>query len=272
MCDRRLSLRAAIAIIMTLPLWAMAQAPAQPTPHRRAADPAVVLTLKAHRWTVQSATDAAGKPIGALTVPGQAMVLLFDGPLFGVEGGCNRMNSNWRINPQGQLLVGRLASTMKACPRPLMHADAAMSELLAQPLQLELQPGATPPSLRLVASANETLVLVGQPTLQSQYGEATRIFLEVAAQTVPCPPPAAAGAECLQARERRFDAKGLPDGQPGPWRPMVERIEGYTHVPGVRTVLRIDRYSPSQGTQAAAGGASGLYVLDMMVESEVVSK
>jgi heat shock protein HslJ len=253
-------------LALAAPALAMtADPPAQPAPQRRAADPALVRTLQAHRWTLQSAIDAAGQPTGALTLPGQAFVMRFDGARISVQGGCNQMNGGWRISPQGQLMVGRLAATMKACDAPLMQADSALSTPLAQQLDMQLQAGATP-TLRLVSPSRETLTLVGQPTPESLYGKATRIFLEVAAQTAPCQPGAGAPTQCLRVRERRFDKQGLRIDPPGPWR-KYERIDGYTHTPGVRNVLRINRYTR---TQVPADASAYVYVLDMVVESELV--
>ena len=225
-------------------------------------------SLQSNVWTLQSATEASGQPIDGLIVPGQAFTMRFDGARVSVQGGCNTMNGSWRLSPQGQLMIGRLAATMKACEAPLMKADAALSAVLAQHLQVELQPGPAP-SLRLVSPSRQTLALTGQPTPESLYGAATRIFLEVAAQTVPCQPGAGAPTQCLQVRERRFDKQGLRIEPPGEWRAFYGGIDGYTHTPGVRNVLRINRYKRSN---VPADASAYVYVLDMVVESETVSK
>jgi hypothetical protein len=70
-------------------------------------------------------------------------------------------------------------------------------------------------------------------------------------------------------RDRRFDAQGLPIEPPGEWRTFYGGIDGYTHTPGVRNVLRIDRYPRKQ---VPADASRYVYVLDMVVESETVSK
>lgn len=86
------------------------------------------------------------------------------------------------------------------------------------------------------------------------------MFLEVAPREVPCDAPVSRGATCLNVRERHYDSHGLKAGEPGPWHALVQTIEGYTHAPGVRNVLRVKRY--------ASGTAVGdVYVLDMVVES-----
>jgi heat shock protein HslJ len=261
------SLPLLMALAVGVPAQA-ADAASQPTPNRRAADPAMVRSLQGHVWTLQSGTEASGQAIEGLMVPGQAFQLRFDGARLAVSGGCNNMTGSWRLSPQGQLMVGRLAATMKACEPALMKADAALSAVLAQHLDAQLQPGSTP-SLRLVSPTRQTLVLNGQPTLESLYGAPTRVFLEVAPQTVPCQPGAGAPAQCLQVRERRFDKQGLRIEPPGEWRTFHASIQGYTHTPGVRNVVRVDRY---QRKQVPSDASRYLYVLDLVVESEVVKQ
>ncbi|MCC6610541.1 MAG: DUF4377 domain-containing protein [Burkholderiales bacterium] len=238
-----------------------------PTPPRRHADAALVRALIDHRWTLQSATDAAGKSIDTLMVPGHPFAMRFEGGRLSVQGACNNMNGGWRLSPRNELHVMGLAATMKACDPPLMEADKALAAALAQPLDARLERG-DPARLLLVTSERQTLSLVGERTPQSLYGKPTRIFLEVAAQTVECR-DGGTRTQCLQVRNRRYDAYGLPIEPPGRWRVFHGDIEGYTHQPGVRTVLRIDRY---ERRPAPAGASRYLYVLDMVVESEIVSR
>jgi len=46
-------------------------------------------------------------------------------------------------------------------------------------------------------------------------------------------------------------------------------VDGFTHTPGVRNVLRIKRF---QRSPVPAGGSSLVYVLDLVVESETVPR
>ena len=247
---------------------AAADAASQPTANRRAADPALVRTLQDHVWTLQSAIRADGQPIEGLIVPGHSFVLRFDGARLNVQGGCNSMIGSWRLNPQGQLMAGRLAGTMKACEPALMNADAALSAVLAQHLDVQIEAG-TAPLLRLQSPTQQTLVLRGEATLQSRYGKPTRIFLEVAPQTVSCQPGAGGPTQCLQVREIRFDEKGLRTGTPGPFGAFYSGIDGFTHQAGVRNVLRVDRYKRDR---VPADASAYIYVLDLVVESEQVAK
>lgn len=251
--------------IGALPVLTMAaDAPSAP---RRAADPALVRALQSNVWTLQSGTEASGQPIAGLAVPGHGFVLRFEGARVAVKGACNQMNGSWRASPQDQLNIGRLASTMRACEEPLMKADTALAAALAQPLDVQWQRGSS--TLALKTPGGQTLTLTGEPTLESRYGKPTRIFLEVDAQTVPCQSGAAAPSQCLRVRERRFDAQGLRIEPPGEWSTFHGAIEGYTHEPGIRNVLRVNRYTRDK---VPADASRYVYVLDLVVESAIVSK
>lgn len=238
-----------------------------PQPPRRNADATLVRTLQAHHWTLQAGSEAGGQAIDGLLVPDHAFVMRFDGARVNVQGGCNAMNGSWRLSPQGQLTIGRLATTMKACEAALMKADEVLASVLAQPLDVLLRAGEQP-SLRLASPSGQTLSFGGQPTMASRYGTPQRIFLEVAAHTVDCV-SGVMPTQCLRVRERKFDANGLRIEPPGEWRNFHGSIEGYTHTPGVRNVLRIDRY---QRNKVPADASRYVYVLDLVVESETVAK
>jgi heat shock protein HslJ len=252
-----------VALASAVPGAAFAQSAAAAS---APAGSAVARNLQNKVWTLQSGSDASGQPISGLSVPGHAFVLRFDARRLAVSGGCNNMSGDWRLDSRGRLAVGRLVSTMKACEPALMAADKALAAVLAQRLAVKLDTAAGQ-TLQLSSAQQQTLLLAGQPTLESLYGAPTRVFLEVAAQTVPCQPGAGAPTQCLQVRERRFDDKGLRIDPPGEWRAFYGSIEGYTHTPGVRNVLRLKRY---QRTQPPADVSSYIHVLDLVVESEVV--
>jgi len=250
-------------------------APAWPQPAQRVlklvapvAEAGVQRTLESHRWTLTAATGAQGQRIDGLPAgTGRPIVFNFAEGRVNIEGGCNRSFGGYQIDADGQLRVGRMASTMIACEPAAMKADAVLSELLAEPVKIELAPGAEP-VLRLVTPANAMLTFKGQMTSEARYGPPTRVFLEVAAQTVVCKNPLSGANACIQVRERRFDAQGLVVGAPGAWQPFYDPIEGYTHQPGVRNVLRLKRFE----RDASAGGPAFVYVLDLVVESETVQR
>ena len=250
-------------------------APSWPQPAPRvlqlvAAKPAaeVLRTLESHRWTLASATGSQGQRIAGLpAAPGDRSSSALPKGRVNIEGGCNRTFGGYKIDGDNRLVLGRMASTMMACEPAAMKVDSTLSELLAAPAKIELAPGAEP-VLRLVTADNATLSFVGRMTPEARYGPPTRIFLEVAAQAVACTNPTNGARTCLQVRERRFDAQGLVVGTPGAWQPFYDPIEGYTHQPGVRNVLRLKRFERG----ASAGGSPFVFVLDLVVESEVVAR
>jgi hypothetical protein len=144
-----------------------------------------------------------------------------------------------------------------------MEHDA--SQRLHGELSFKLQRAGAQPQLNLTTAAGDTLSFTGQPTPETRYGSSgTTEFLEVAPQTVPCASQAMAGKQCLSVRERHYASNGLKAGTPGPWHPLEQPIDGYTHHAGVRNVLRVKRYAIKH---PAAGAPSSAYVLDMVVES-----
>lgn len=245
-------------------------APAWPQPPNRvlmlvstAAEAAIQRTLESHRWTLTAATGAQGQRIEGLPAgAGRPIVFSFAEGRLHVEGGCNRSFGGYQIEGGSRLKVGRMASTMMACEPAAMKIDATLSEILAESPKLELAPGAEP-GLRLVTPANVTLSFKGQMTPEARYGAPTRVFIEVAAQTVACNNPVNGATACIQVRERRFDEQGLVVGTPGAWQPFFDPIEGYTHQPGVSNVLRLKRFERG----ASVGGQRHVYVLDLVVES-----
>lgn len=256
-----------IALILpgAVPAWPQS---AQRVLERVEATPlaSVQSTLESHRWTLSSALGSAGQPLDGLPAGAvRPVVFSFAEGRLNIEGGCNRTFSGYRIDGDNRLVVGRMASTLMACEPAAMKVDATLAKLLAAPTKIKLASG-TEPVLRLVTAADATLSFVGQMTPEARYGPSTRVFLEVAAQTVACTKPSGAGT-CLQVRERRFDEQGLVIGAPGEWQPFHERIEGYAHQPGVRSVLRLKRFERG----AVTSGPPFLYVLDLMIESEVVA-
>ena len=223
--------------------------------------------LESYRWTLASATDAQNRRIAGLPPSkDHPVVLTFSGSRLSIQGPCNRIAGGYQINAQRQLVVNGTASTMMACDPALMQADTALSNVLAQPLQVEMT-GRPAPRLRLTSAANGTLTFTGQATPESLYGAGTTVFLEISAHSVACQNPPSPNTRCLQFRERHYDEKGLVIGTPGEWRPLQENIEGFTHREGQRNVLRVKQFHRAA---PPAGTSSTVYVLDMVVESETV--
>lgn len=228
--------------------------------------------LEAHTWTLVSATDSTNKKLDNLfPATGKPLTLGFVGGRLSITGGCNLRGGAFQINAEGlkdELAVGPMPSTLMACDPALMRADSTLANALAKPVQIHVDKS-EPMKLSLVTDANETLVFTGRPTYESLYGPATQIFLEVASRTKACNHAMMGKKQCIQVRERHYNEKGLQVGKPGKWQLFYDSIEGFEHKEGVRNVLRVKRYTRAN---PPADASSHIYVLDMVVESEIVKR
>lgn len=242
-------------------------APATVAP--QAAKPAGVDTtaLAGYRWVLSSANDSAGKRIDALFPDGsKGLALSFADGDAGVSGGCNRMSGRFEIDAQGRLAIGPMRATMMACAQPLMQADQAVGRLLAQPQRWRIESG-EPPRLLLESDAGST-TWTGEATAETRYGgPGETVFLEVAPQRAACHHPMIPEFRCLRVREIRYDANGVKQSPPGEWQLLYDDIEGFDFHEGERKVLRLKKF---QRKPTPADASSVAYVLDMVVESELV--
>ena len=224
--------------------------------------------LPRYHWRLSSATDAQGQRIDALFAqPDKPVQLDFRDGRLSVANTCNRMGGTYTPGDT-TLTVGSLVSTQMACAdSALMASDHEVGKRLEGTLKVATTTGDTPtPTLTLTTATGDTLVFTGTPTAETRYGGAgERVFLEVAAETRPCSHPLIPNKQCLQVREVQYDDKGLKTGTPGGFQHFYDEIEGYTHEPGIRNVLRVDRYTVKN---PPADASSKAYVLDMVVESE----
>ncbi|MCC8393008.1 META and DUF4377 domain-containing protein [Paraburkholderia sp. MMS20-SJTR3] len=225
--------------------------------------------LSRYHWQLSNAIDSKGSRIDALFVrPGQPLQLDFNADRMNVVNSCNNLGAGYSIR-KGRLQVGPMVSTMMAChDAGLAALDDAISQRLRGSLAVKLLDRDNVPSLQLVTDSGDTLSFIGMPTAETRYGGPGEIaFLEIAPQTVPCNHPLMANQQCLQVRERHFDEQGLASGTPGPWQPLNQTIDGYTHTPGMRNVLRVKRFTVKN---APVDAPTVAYVLDLVVESEKV--
>lgn len=250
---------------MSTPEPAAPAAPEPPAPPAAPAAPALAAELPRFHWRLQEATSADGSRIEALFARADKPVQLdFDKGRLAVSNTCNRMGGSYAL-AAGALTVGRMASTMMACTdAKLMALDGEVGKRLEGALSMAMIAGDTP-QLTLGNAGGDRLVFVGTPTADTLHGgPGERVFLEVAAQTKPCSHPLIPDMQCLQVRELQYDDKGLKVGAPGAFGNFYDRIEGYAHEPGVRNVLRVQRYTRKN---APADASKYAYVLDMVVES-----
>ena len=239
--------------------------PAPPAAPVAPAAPELAAELPRFHWRLQEANAADGSRIEALFARADKPVQLdFDKGRLAVSNTCNRMGGSYAL-AAGTLTAGRMASTKMACAdAKLMALDDEVGKRLEGALSLALAAGDAP-SLTLGNAVGDTLVFAGTPTPDTRYGgPGERIFLEIAAQTKPCSHPLMPDMQCLQTREITYDDKGLKVGTPGAFGNFYDAIEGYTHEPGVRNVLRLQRYTRKD---VPADASKYAYVLDMVVES-----
>ena len=228
-----------------------------------------VALLGGYHWRLTQATNRYGQRIDALFVrPLKPLQLDFDGDRISVRNGCNGMGGNYRI-ADGQLVVGPMMHTMMACADfALNRLDGLIGVRLSVKPAITVTRSGSNPLLHLRTTAGDTLVFTGLPTPETRYGgPGVTEFLEVSPQSVPCNHPRMSNSQCLDVRELHYDAKGLKTGTPGDWHVLLHGIEGYTHQPGVRNVLRVQRYTVKHPPTDVPTNA---YVLDMVVESELI--
>ncbi len=259
-----------LASLLVLALAACAATRADPAAMTAApdtpADPASVLT--GYHWQLDDAVDAAGEHIRALLVrPARPVTLTFSAGGVSVQNACNAMHAQYTLTG-GTLELGHFLSTMMACANPALSAlDHAIERDLRGPLAIAIDTSAARPRLTLTTASDQRLTFSGTPTARTRYGsEGQVLFLEVAAQPVACM-HGAPGAQCLDVRQVHYSAQGLRQGEPGPWYVLDQPIEGYTHRPGTRNILRVQRYRIAHPDRH---GADVAYVLDAIIESEPV--
>ncbi|MEN1961255.1 META and DUF4377 domain-containing protein [Luteimonas sp. MJ246] len=239
-----------------------------PAPPGHAPVPDVATTLGGYHWQLDTATAAGGGRIDALFANAEAPLQLdFADGRVAVTNACNAMGADFNL-AAGELTLGPMISTQMACTGPLMAMEREAHTRLAGSHALALEAG-EPPRLRLVNALGDTLAFTGAANARTRHGgEPERVFLEVAAERVACQHPLIPDQRCLEVRELEYDADGLRQGA-GEWGPLYEEIEGYEHQPGVRNVLRVDRF---RRQDVPADASSIVNVLDMVVESEQVAR
>lgn len=263
-----MTLPIACALATTM-LLACVQAP-NAMPSMPSAKP-VAVNLQSHHWLLDSATSRTGAqdPQWTLptigTQPQRPITLNFiDTQTLTVRRLCNVMNGRYTLDGNN-IKVNPLATTMMACNQPgLMELEQKVGKQLPQVRTWEIQAD-TPPRLALDFADGTSWVFKGTPTHETLYGQSERVFLEVGAQKVACNSPVMPQAQCLQVRELQYD-NGLKKAVTQ-WQTFAGEIEGFTHQPGVRNVLRLNRYAR---TDAPTNASRYLYVLDMAIESEIV--
>ncbi|KAB7769805.1 META and DUF4377 domain-containing protein [Xanthomonas maliensis] len=214
-------------------------------------------TLQARHWQLQHASDAHGSALQRLFVAGVPPLQLdFTDQRIQVSHTCNTLGAPYAL-AERQVQIGRVVSSKRACAEQRrMAQEQAASALLSGRFAVAMTADAEHSQLTLTRSDGTRLVFAGTPTSASQHGPGQTLLIEVAAATVPCPD--APARRCLQLREQ---APASSAGEPA-WQIYDGRIEGFEHEDGIRTLLRVTRYPPAPGQDAAP-----VYVLDQMLEA-----
>lgn len=238
------------------------------------AAPTSARTLQAYDWDLVSAHDARGQAAPGWLLAGRSPLRLhFEAQRLAVQNLCNVMGAGYTLGGQG-LQVERPMSTLRACAdRELMALEQRVATLLPQAQRLELRSDArhaNAPQLAVFFADGSRWELAGTPTPATRFGSAgERLFLEVAPERVACNHPLMPQAQCLRVRDVRYADNGVRQGV-GEWRIFQGEIDGFRHEPGMRNVLRVQRYSLARNGQLPADAPSHAYVLDLVVESERV--
>lgn len=244
---------------------------------RNDADEPMSTTLNAYHWQLDRAVTASGDADMQWILPNrpqQPLTLTFheQQQRLVVSGLCNPTGASYDVDGSN-IHVSQVASTMMMCPdESLMRYEQAVGQRLPQASSWNItrmhDEPVHQPSLTLRFQDGAQWVLKGSPTAETEYGSTGEtLFLEVAAQAVPCSDPLINNRQCLNVRTINYDAAGLQQGQ-GPWEAFYGTIDNYQHTPGVRNVLRVKRYTRKD---APADGSDYAYTLDMIVESEAIN-
>ncbi|MGO1070876.1 DUF4377 domain-containing protein [Lysobacter sp. CA199] len=227
------------------------------------------VALDGYKWNLDSATDNTGKPIAVLQREGKyGLQLSFAKDRLGVSGGCNHVGAAYSLKGE-RIEIKQFQTTLMACQdQRLMQMDGEISKLLEGTAQFAIEGEAPQPRLLLTTAGGAKLSLSGQPTAETRYGGAgTTKFFEVDAQRRTCPHPLIPNHQCLWVRERKYDANGVALAPSEDWHFLYQDIEGYQHEAGIRNVVRIKQFEIKN---PPADASSVAYVLDMVVESELV--
>lgn len=213
-------------------------------------------TLASYEWSTTTAD--APKPI----------VLNFSNEgRLSISTSCNTMGSSWKVE-NNQIVTGNIMSTMMACPDNLMKQEGIASGWFTDrkvPFVLNLN-DSNKPMLTLTDAKGQKVVLTGQMTPETKYNSAGEtIFLEVSPETKQC--TGVAPQTCLQVREIKYSEQGLKTQVDKDWSLFYDKIEGFTHTPNERQVIRVKRFEIKN---PAADQSKYAYVYDMAIERETV--
>ncbi|NYT87014.1 DUF4377 domain-containing protein [Pollutimonas harenae] len=264
---KALSVIAGVAILMALGACTALQS--NPGTSARQYPMNTEATLQAYHWTLQTiAANGLAHEAAPTGLNSKPLILNFSGQRISIDGLCNALNGDYTIN-EFHIQITHLVSTMKTCANEqLMRYEHEVAQRLPTATHWSLQNASSAsPALALTFKDGTAWKLTGKPTAATRYGgKPQRIFLEVAPQRVTCTHALIPNHQCLKVREITYDDQGLKTDT-GEWTYYYDTIEGYEHQPGVRNILRINRYTQKT---PPADASSHVDILDMIIESETI--
>ncbi|MGO3892200.1 MAG: DUF4377 domain-containing protein [Paenalcaligenes sp.] len=265
---KKFALTAGFVAIMGLA--ACSSAPSANTTSAQQSSMSTETTLQAYNWALDTVTPKGQKPKTAPAgLEGKPLVLSFSDNQVSVDGLCNIMNGGYTVNGS-HISVSNPASTMKMCSdEKVMRFEHEVGQFLPTVSQWDVNTNDATPILTLTFTDGTKWRMQGEATPETLYGGAPeRIFLEVAPQREACSHGMIPNYQCLKVREITYDNNGLKT-KTGDWEFYYGDIEGYEHQPGIRNVLRINRYTRQD---IPADASKYVDILDMVVESETAVK
>jgi len=213
-------------------------------------------TLAAYQWS--TSTGTAPKPL----------VLNFDDQgRLSIATSCNGMGGSWKVE-NNQIITGNLISTQMACEDSAMQQEKVATDLFANrkaPFILDLK-DPQQPTLTIVSATGQKYIFTGTMTPESKYqSQAETIFLEISPETKPC--TGVAPQTCLQVREVKYSESGIKTQVDKVWTLFYDQIEGFTHNPNERQIIRVKRYEIKH---PASDQSKYAYIHDMTVERSTV--
>ncbi|AWL29705.1 DUF4377 domain-containing protein [Acinetobacter defluvii] len=250
---------------LAIALFPFALAACQSSDLQKAGDIAVSIlqqqnadkTLAAYQWSAN--TPNAPKPL----------VLNFsDKGQLSISTSCNGMNTTWKVE-NNQIITGNLAATQMACPANAMAQEGIAAQLFENGKTAFIlnTSNTQSPTLTITSAKGEKFVFTGKMTPETQYqGQGETIFLEISPETKEC----SAGVmkkQCLQVREIKYAENGVKTQVDKDWTLFYDNIDGFTHRPNERQVVRLKRYEIKN---PAADQSKYAYVQDMIIEREAI--
>lgn len=212
-------------------------------------------TLTAYQWSYQP--QGSDRPI----------VLHFAENRLSIETGCNNQGTSWKIEG-GKLVTSNLMSANMMCPPALMKQEALSGSIFqnqAIPFSIDAS-NPDQPTLTVTDAKGQKYVFTGKMTPETQYqSQGEIIFLEISPETKQC--TGVAKQTCLQVREIKYADNGVKTQVDKDWTLFYDQIQGYTHNPDQRVILRVKRYEIKN---PAADQSKYAYVHDLTVEQASV--